>query len=120
MDLVITILMSCAFNVTDYVPALSAGKPVTASCVGSYTDKASGRRFGSWKMALQLQRDTSTPDGLKAARQSYAVDVDPRLQVNMATLPDDTQAFVVKEVRSVLDRHGPALPDQPAQVPIGI
>lgn len=120
MDLVITILMQCAFSVADFAPALSAGQPVTANCTGSYIDKAKGVPLGTWRMSLQLQREASLPDGLRATRHSYAVDVDAASPVNLKTLPDDTEAFVVKEVREALERRSPAPPGEPIRLPAGI
>lgn len=120
MDMVISILMSCAFNVTEAPAAIAAGQPVIATCSGSYTDKTDGQSLGTWRMSLGLQRATSAPGGLKATRRSYALDVDQRKPVNLQTLPDDTQAFVVREIREAAERHRPASPGKPSRAPIGI
>lgn len=120
MEMIITILMSCAFNVTDAPAAIAAGQPVTATCSGSYTDKADGQPLGTWRMALELQREASAPDGLRATRRSYALDVDRNKPVNLQRLPDDTQAFVVREIRESADRHRPALPGKPPRPVVGI
>lgn len=120
MDMVISILMSCAFSAPSFPAALATGQLVTASCSGSYTDRQDGQRLGTWRMSLDLQREAAAPAGLLATRRSYAVDVDPKKPVNLQTLPDDTQAFVVREIRAAVERHASVQPGETFRIPMGI